>query len=190
MDHRPGDVGAVGPDAFDSVPANASHPCRLEVSAAGIAPFRGPRARPAACARVLLALSASALFFLAGCASKPATPPPAAPPPVAAPPPPAPPPPAPPPPVAPALPAPPPPTPAVRTPPPPPQRVVYVKVARANLREAPGTRAHITAVLTKGEKLIILEERELGPRNLWYRVKLGDGREGWVGESVTSAAPD
>jgi uncharacterized protein YgiM (DUF1202 family) len=68
--------------------------------------------------------------------------------------------------------------------------VLAVKTPRANLRQRPGGRGTIIAVLTRGEKLTVLEEQSLGPRDLWYRVRLRDGREGWVGESVTQAASD
>jgi uncharacterized protein YgiM (DUF1202 family) len=138
-----------------------------------------------------------------GCAPKPAAPPAAQPPAAAAPPaapaPAAPPPPAP----APAPPpprqtAPPPPPPPAQappapapvqppasapapTPPAPARKMAYVKVGQANFREAAGTSGKILRVLRRGARLEVLETR-----NDWFRVRLDDGVEGWVAESVTS----
>ena len=103
----------------------------------------------------------------------PATPPPSAPP--AAPPPPA----------APAAPAPAPARPpapvAAPAPAAPAKKTVYVKVSQANFREAAGTSGKILRVLRRGSRLEVLETR-----NDWLRVRLDDGPEGWVAESVTS----
>ena len=55
----------------------------------------------------------------------------------------------------------------------------------ANFRAAPGTSGRIVAVLRKGTRVDVLEAR-----NQWYRVRLADGREGWVAESVTAPAPE
>lgn len=63
--------------------------------------------------------------------------------------------------------------------------VLYIGVQRANFREGPDVRAKILAVLTKGTKLTVLEKG-----SQWYRVRLEDGKEGWVAESVTAASPD
>jgi uncharacterized protein YgiM (DUF1202 family) len=68
-------------------------------------------------------------------------------------------------------------------------RFVYVRTHRANVRETAGARGRILAVLRKGDKVIVLDEQRLGANNLWYRVKLEDGREGWMGESVTAPKP-
>ena len=64
-------------------------------------------------------------------------------------------------------------------------RALFVKSAQANFRVAPGTNARIQAVLRKGTRVEVLEER-----NQWYRVKLADGREGWIAESVAGAGPE
>ncbi|MGH7331591.1 MAG: SH3 domain-containing protein [Candidatus Rokuibacteriota bacterium] len=63
--------------------------------------------------------------------------------------------------------------------------VLYVSVQRANFRQAPDVKARILAVLTKGTKLTVLDKSAQ-----WYRVRLDDGKEGWVAESVTSPKPD
>jgi uncharacterized protein YgiM (DUF1202 family) len=64
-------------------------------------------------------------------------------------------------------------------------RALYIKASLANFREAPGTSGRILAVLRKGTRVDVLEAR-----NQWYRVRLADGREGWVAESVTTATPE
>jgi uncharacterized protein YgiM (DUF1202 family) len=156
--------------------------------------------------RTVVALVVLVAMILLGCAPKPAAPPaaqpqaaaptaPAAPPaPAPAPPPAAPatpppsaPPAAPPPPAASAAPAPAPARPPapVAAPAPEPaapaKKTVYVKVSQANFREAAGTSGKILRVLRRGSRLEVLETR-----NDWLRVRLDDGPEGWVAESVTS----
>jgi hypothetical protein len=61
------------------------------------------------------------------------------------------------------------------------KKMVYVKVSQANFREVAGTSGKILRVLRRGSRLEILETR-----NDWLRVRLDDGPEGWVAESVTS----
>ena len=51
----------------------------------------------------------------------------------------------------------------------------------ANLREGPGTKAKILRVLRKGTTVTVLEEKDQ-----WFRVRLDDGREGWIAESVAA----
>jgi uncharacterized protein YgiM (DUF1202 family) len=154
--------------------------------------------------RTLVALVVLVAMILLGCAPKPAAPPavqpqaaaptaPAAPPaPAPAPPPSAPatpppsaPPTTPPPAAAPAAPAPPPARPlapaAAPAPAAPAKKTVYVKVSQANFREAAGTSGKILRVLRRGSRLEVLETR-----NDWLRVRLDDGPEGWIAESVTS----
>jgi len=63
--------------------------------------------------------------------------------------------------------------------------ILFVSVQRANFRQAPDLKARILAVVTKGTRLTVLEKSEQ-----WYRVRLDDGKEGWVAESVTSTKPD
>ena len=75
--------------------------------------------------------------------------------------------------------------PAVTAPAPPaqePKEKLAIKTSLANLRAAPGNRAKIIGVLKQGTRLEVLEERDQ-----WFRVRVEDGREGWVAESVTSA---
>ena len=74
--------------------------------------------------------------------------------------------------------------PAVSAAAPPARRILYIKTAFANFRAGPTTAAKALGVLKKGTRL---EEQET--RSQWHRVKLEDGREGWVAQSVTSETP-
>jgi uncharacterized protein YgiM (DUF1202 family) len=74
--------------------------------------------------------------------------------------------------------------PAVTAAAPPARRILYIKTAFANLRAGPATAAKALGVLKKGTRL---EEHET--RSQWHRVKLEDGREGWVAQSVASETP-
>jgi SH3-like domain-containing protein len=56
-----------------------------------------------------------------------------------------------------------------------------VKTHLANFREGAGTTMKILRVLRQGTRLVVLEDR-----NDWLRVRLDDGQEGWVAESVAS----
>jgi N-acetylmuramoyl-L-alanine amidase len=58
-----------------------------------------------------------------------------------------------------------------------------IGVDHANFRAQPGRRGRILAVLKRGTRVEVLEEKDD-----WFRVRLEDGREGWIAESV-SAAP-
>jgi N-acetylmuramoyl-L-alanine amidase len=66
-----------------------------------------------------------------------------------------------------------------------PVRTLFIRPAQSNFRAGPGTSARILAVLRKGTRIEVLEARDQ-----WYRVKLADGREGWVAESVAGAAAE
>jgi SH3-like domain-containing protein len=57
-----------------------------------------------------------------------------------------------------------------------------VKTHLANFREGAGTNVKILRVLRRGARLQVLETS-----SDWLRVRLDDGQEGWVAESVTSA---
>ena len=152
--------------------------------------------------RTLVALVVLVAMILLGCAPKPAAPPavqpqaaaptapaappapaPAQPPSAPATPPPSAPPTTQPPAAAPAAPAPPPARPPAPAAPAtaPAKKTVYVKVSQANFREAAGTSGKILRVLRRGSRLEVLETR-----NDWLRVRLDDGPEGWIAESVTS----
>ncbi len=64
---------------------------------------------------------------------------------------------------------------------PPAQRTAEIVPARVNLRKEPSMRGKIIRVLKKGTPLTVLEEE-----NGWLHVRLEDGAEGWVGQSMTS----
>jgi uncharacterized protein YgiM (DUF1202 family) len=61
------------------------------------------------------------------------------------------------------------------------QRMTEIVLASVNLREGPSMDSKIISVLKKGAKLIVLEEKAG-----WLRVRLEDGKEGWVGKAMTS----
>lgn len=63
-------------------------------------------------------------------------------------------------------------------------RVVYVKWPQVSLREGPGTNFKPVAEVKKGIALEIVEET-----GHWYRVRLEDGQEGWIGKATTSETP-
>jgi curli biogenesis system outer membrane secretion channel CsgG len=62
---------------------------------------------------------------------------------------------------------------------------LYVKTQFANMRAEPSNTAKVLAVLRKGMKLTVVDEK-----SEWYRVKLEDGKEGWVAASVLSLQPE
>jgi curli biogenesis system outer membrane secretion channel CsgG len=63
-------------------------------------------------------------------------------------------------------------------------RVVYVKWKTVSLREGPGTNFKSLSEIKKGTALEIIEEKEQ-----WFRVRLEDGQEGWIGKATTSETP-
>jgi len=76
-----------------------------------------------------------------------------------------------------------PPSPSMHTPGPAP-RILYVKWPTVSLREGPGLDFKILMEIEKGTGLSVLEEK--GP---WIRIRLEDGREGWIGKATTSEIP-
>ncbi len=64
---------------------------------------------------------------------------------------------------------------------PPAPRTTEIVLPFVNLRQGPSIDSKIITVVKKGTKLTVLEEK-LG----WLRVRLEDGKEGWVGKSMTS----
>lgn len=60
---------------------------------------------------------------------------------------------------------------------------VIVNVPRANLRERGDPSAKIIRAVPRSTRLTVL-----GKANQWYLVRLDDGTEGWIAESVTSPA--
>jgi N-acetylmuramoyl-L-alanine amidase len=61
---------------------------------------------------------------------------------------------------------------------------LIISVGQANLREKPDAKSRILQTLSKGTKLVVVSKG-----NQWYRVRLDNGREGWVAESVVTPAP-
>lgn len=65
-----------------------------------------------------------------------------------------------------------------------PLKVVYVKWPQVSLREGPGTNFQATIQVQKGTALEVVEEK-----GQWYRVRLEDGQEGWIGKATISENP-
>jgi curli biogenesis system outer membrane secretion channel CsgG len=63
-----------------------------------------------------------------------------------------------------------------------PAKVRYINAAEANIRMGPGKDKAILTTVKRATKIVVVEDR-----NDWYRVKLENGREGWVAASVTSS---
>jgi len=63
-------------------------------------------------------------------------------------------------------------------------QVVYVNWPKISLREGPGTEFKILTEVVKGTGLAVLEDK-----GSWLKVRLEDGREGWVGKATTSTNP-
>ncbi len=66
--------------------------------------------------------------------------------------------------------------------------VVYVKTASVNIRETGGTNAKVVTTARKGNKLLVLGESQSGNEK-WYKVRLEDGREGWVASWLVATEP-
>jgi curli biogenesis system outer membrane secretion channel CsgG len=81
-----------------------------------------------------------------------------------------------------------PPPPAPRPVPPPAAAVVigmrFVKTPTANLRDAGSSTGRIFQSLPRGTRLEVLETKAG-----WHRVRIPDGRQGWLADSVTSPTP-
>lgn len=54
---------------------------------------------------------------------------------------------------------------------------VYVTASALNVREAPSTQGEIVTTAKRGTALSVLKDGDE-----WLKVRLGDGREGWVAE--------
>jgi DNA-binding protein H-NS len=69
------------------------------------------------------------------------------------------------------------------------QKVAYVKQSNSantvNTRSGAGTSYSIVAKVSKGSKMIILDEQ-----NDWYRVKLEDGKLAWVANWVVDVVEE
>jgi uncharacterized protein YgiM (DUF1202 family) len=76
-----------------------------------------------------------------------------------------------------------PPAPSRQEPAPPsqPTATIVVTAAQANLRERGDPNARLVRVVRRNTRLTVL-----GRANQWYFVRVDDGTEGWVAESVTS----
>ena len=60
----------------------------------------------------------------------------------------------------------------------------YVKAPTANLRDASGTMGKVMVTIRQGTRLEVLESK-----TGWHRVRIPDGKEGWIADSVTAPTP-
>jgi curli biogenesis system outer membrane secretion channel CsgG len=60
----------------------------------------------------------------------------------------------------------------------------FVKTPTANLRDGSGTSGKIIQSVRRGTRLEVLETR-----GGWHHVRLPDGKQGWMADSVTSPTP-
>jgi len=64
------------------------------------------------------------------------------------------------------------------------EKIVWVMVRSANIRDGPSTQSKVIAGAKWNDKLSVIEEREQ-----WYQVKLPNGQDGWVHRSLCSSKP-
>ena len=63
--------------------------------------------------------------------------------------------------------------------------VLFVKPRRANMLSAPDTSSKVLAIVRKRTQMSVLDVKDQ-----WYRVRLKDGKEGWIPASVTAPQPE
>jgi len=62
--------------------------------------------------------------------------------------------------------------------------VVYVTAPAVNVREGAGETFKVLATVQKGTKLRVMDGKDE-----WYKVRLDDGREGWIANWLVSTQP-
>jgi curli biogenesis system outer membrane secretion channel CsgG len=62
-----------------------------------------------------------------------------------------------------------------------PVKILYISATEAHVRVAPGKDKAVLTTVKRATKVLVVEDR-----HAWYRVKLENGREGWVAASATS----
>jgi len=73
--------------------------------------------------------------------------------------------------------------------PPPPSptgKIRYVQVTRANIRSGPGTNFSVITVVNKGQALEVIE---IAQNEAWAKVRLPDGRTGYINRKLLGVAP-
>ena len=61
---------------------------------------------------------------------------------------------------------------------------VYINVRRANVRDGPGPEHKALRVMSAGQEL-----EAIGSKGNWLKVKLGDGKTGWVNKRAVTRKP-
>jgi len=63
---------------------------------------------------------------------------------------------------------------------------VYVDKEAANVRLLPDINSARIGVIVKDEALKVIAEKTDRDKQKWYKIKLYEGREGWISETVVS----
>lgn len=63
---------------------------------------------------------------------------------------------------------------------------VYVNTEAANVRSRPDINSPRIGVIIKNETLRVIAEKADADKLRWYKIKLYEGREGWIAESVVT----
>jgi uncharacterized protein YgiM (DUF1202 family) len=63
---------------------------------------------------------------------------------------------------------------------------VYVNKEAANVRSEPDINSARIGVIVKDESLKVIGEKTGADKAKWYKIKLYEGREGWISETVVT----
>lgn len=63
---------------------------------------------------------------------------------------------------------------------------VYVNKEAANVRSEPDVNSARIGVIVKDESLKVIAEKTGADKTKWYKIKLYEGREGWISETVVT----
>ena len=63
---------------------------------------------------------------------------------------------------------------------------VYVSAEAANVRSEPDVNSARIGVIIRDESLRVIAEKTGADKAKWYKIKLYEGREGWISETVVT----
>lgn len=66
------------------------------------------------------------------------------------------------------------------------EKKVFVNTDIANVRAHPDMRSERVGIIPKNETLTVLDEKTGADKQKWYRIKLYEGREGWISAKVAT----
>jgi uncharacterized protein YgiM (DUF1202 family) len=62
---------------------------------------------------------------------------------------------------------------------------------RGTVREGPGSGFRVIAEIEKNDRFIIIQtQTPQGSQSLWHKLRLDDGREGWVNSALGSESQE